>query len=300
MLKLAVDLSGLHAWCGGDQRAVVDLVELAERKGFDQVCLGDHVIMGEDTSNYPYGKFHAPSDWPWIEPLTILTAIAARTSTIRLNTGVLLSPLRPAVFLAKQVASLDVLSHGRVDLGIGTGWQKAEYEASGVPFDQRAELMYEQVRVCRELWRNAPASFHGKYHSFDRLHSLPRPRQGADLPIWFGVPPTERNIARLAELGHGWMPLGLTLEQTAAGIRRIQAAFTARHRDPATLSVSHILVPEFGPDGVGDIEEAARQFPIWSAIGVNVLRLFPTMFCRSRDQYEFFLDRSIAARGQTT
>lgn len=294
MIKIAINLYGLQTWFGGDYRAALELIRLADRKGIYQVSLGDHVIMGEDTSAYPFGQFSSPIEFPWMEPITLLAAVAATTERIRLSTGVLLSPLRPAVLLAKQLASLDVLSHGRVDIGVGTGWQRAEYDASGVPFDSRAEHMYEQIRVCRQLWGAAPASFSGDFVAFERLHSQPQPIQGAGLPVLFGVPPSTRNFDRIAELGDGWLPLGLSCEQTAAGVERLCAAFSARGRDPAGLTVRHILLPDYRPDAPADIAAAWKAAPGWRAAGVNLFELFPTMFCRGPEDFEPFIDRALA------
>src|SRR5262245_6410502 len=135
----------MQKFFNGDIRKLIDSVELADAIGVDQVSLTDHVVMGENLDRYPYGTFASPLDFPWYEPLSMLSAIASRTQRIRLSTGVLISPLRPAVLLAKQLATLDVLSEGRVDIGIGTGWQEEEYIASGVPFDKRYTRMVEQV-----------------------------------------------------------------------------------------------------------------------------------------------------------
>lgn len=286
-MKITLDIAGLHGWFGGDQRAVVDLVRLMDQRGIYQVCLGDHVIMGEDVSAYPFGKFHAPPDYPWIEPLMILAAIAACTSHIRLNTGVLLSPLRPAPLLAKQLASLDVLSRGRLDIGVGTGWQKAEYEASNLPFEQRAELMFEQIRVCQLLWSTAPASFQGKFHAFERLYSYPQPVQPEGIPVWFGVPPSARNFAQIADIGRGWMPLGLTDAQIAAGVQRLRTEFAARGRDPNSLAVSHIARTD---KGLADVRTALQQIPALTAMGVTHLRLFPAMSCAGPQEFAGWLD----------
>ncbi len=192
MVKVAVATYGLQKWFGGDFAAVVDLMRQADEKGIDQVSITDHVVMGEHVENYPYGHFYNPLDFPWYEPIAVLSAIAAVTRTMRLSTGVLIAPLRSAVLLAKQIATLDVLSRGRVDIGLGLGWQKEEYDASGIPWEGRYTRLEEQIRVCRTLWADAPAGFAGKTVEFDRIHAYPRPVQ-RDLPVWFGIAPTDRN-----------------------------------------------------------------------------------------------------------
>ncbi|HLS80033.1 MAG TPA: LLM class flavin-dependent oxidoreductase, partial [Steroidobacter sp.] len=161
MVQVAIGIYGLQQWYGGDFAPVVDLARIADEAGVDQVSITDHVVMGENVDKYPYGRFPSPLDFPWFEPLTVLAAIAGATRRIRLSTGVLIAPLRPAVLLAKQLATLDVMSRGRVSIGLGLGWQKEEYDAAGVPWEGRYTRLEEQIRVCKLLWSEAPASFKG-------------------------------------------------------------------------------------------------------------------------------------------
>ncbi len=130
---LTVGLANFGAtFASGEWARFLDLGRAADDAGIDRVVLVDHVVMGPHTENYAWGKFPVPPDAPWLEPLTMLSAIAAVTSRVRLATGILIAPLRPAALLAKQVATLDQLSGGRVDLGVGTGWQREEYDAEGL------------------------------------------------------------------------------------------------------------------------------------------------------------------------
>ena len=212
MTQVAIGLYGLQSWFGGDFAPVTELVRTAENAGVDLVSITDHVVMGENVQNYPYGRFPAPLDFPWFEPLTVLAVLAGVTQRIRLSTGVVIAPLRPAALLAKQLATLDVMSRGRVCIGLGVGWQKEEYEACGVPWEGRYTRLLEQVQVCRLLWREAPATFHGETVSFEKIHAYPRPVQKDGIPVWLGLAPSERNIARMAEVADGWIPM----EQDAA------------------------------------------------------------------------------------
>ena len=133
----------------------LDLARAAEDAGVDRIVVVDHVVMGPHTDKYVWGKFPVPPDAPWFEPITMLTAIAAVTERVRLATGILIVPLRPAAFLAKQIATLDQLSNGRVDLGVGTGWQREEYDAAGVPWDERWQRLDDgrEVRVVARVGR---------------------------------------------------------------------------------------------------------------------------------------------------
>ncbi|MCI0632985.1 MAG: LLM class flavin-dependent oxidoreductase, partial [Actinobacteria bacterium] len=125
----------------GRLHELIDLARRAEAAGVDTVIVPDHVVMSEHTEAYEWGPFPFPIEVPWLEPLTVLAAIAGATSRVRLATGILIAPLRPAIVLAKSVATLDVLSQGRVELGVGVGWQREEFEAAGFDFATRAQRL---------------------------------------------------------------------------------------------------------------------------------------------------------------
>jgi probable F420-dependent oxidoreductase len=290
MIKIAVSLFGLEKWFGGDFASVLDVVRLADRKGFDQVNVVDHVIMSEETDKYPYGRFPASPSTPWYEPVTVLAAAAGATEKIRLSTGIIISPLRPAPLLAKQLATLDVISRGRVEIGLGTGWQRQEYDSCGIPWEHRFARMWEQVRVCRELWSKAPADFQGESVSFKQLYSLPFPVQ-KHIPLWFGIAPTPRNIDRIAELGDGWLPMERDPEKLKEPIARLQAAFKARGRDPKSLVVRTGLRPVFASDRTPDLEATLAQLPALIAVGVNIIDFNPSMFCKNLKEAESFFER---------
>ena len=122
------------------RRTLLDLARAVDEAGVDRILVVDHVVMAEETASYPWGPFPATADTPWPEPTISLAAVAAVTERVRLATGILIAPLRPAALLAKTIATLDVISGGRVDLGVGTGWQEGEFEAVGVPFRRRGRL----------------------------------------------------------------------------------------------------------------------------------------------------------------
>jgi probable F420-dependent oxidoreductase len=234
---LSLTISGLHRTLGPDPCHYVDVARIAEDTGFDQVVLADHVVMGERTDRYPYGTFPFEPDEPWLEPLTMLSAIAAATSTVRLGTGILIVPLRGASLLAKTVATVDALSGGRVDLGVGVGWQPEEFAAAGVSFDRRWARLEDTLGACRALWADGPASFSSETVTFEGAWCRPRPDQ-ARLPVWFGANATDRTARRIAALGDGWMPLSATsAEEIGAGVDLIADAYRAVGRDPAGLHV---------------------------------------------------------------
>lgn len=235
--RLALSLFGAQDLAGGDPAVLVEIAVAAEEAGFDQLNVTDHVIMGERTDRYPFGTFPVATSYPWFEPITLLGVIAGATRSIRLSTGILIAPLRPAVLLAKQVATLDVLSGGRVDLGLGVGWQPEEYEAVGVPFEERWSRLDDAVRTMRQLWqRGGPVSVDERSVAFTDLSSYPRPAQVL-VPVWFGVAATDRQAQRVAELGDGWIPILRDPRDVAPGVDRMRSAFAAAGRDPQALVV---------------------------------------------------------------
>lgn len=253
MAELSLTVSGLHRTLGPDPRHYVEVARLAEEVGFGQVVLADHVLMGERTDRYPYGDFPFAPDEPWLEPLTMLAGVAAATTSIRLATGILVAPLRGATLLAKTVATLDALSGGRVDLGVGVGWQREEFDAAGVPFARRWSVLEDTLGACRALWADGPATFSSPSVSFEGVWCRPRPVQER-LPVWFGANATERTARRIATLGDGWMPLAASSpEDVAAGVATIAAAYRAVDRDPSDLRVRAGLPVVRGEDGI-DLE----------------------------------------------
>lgn len=284
-VRVSLGLIGLETLFGGDLRAAVEWLAVAEDLGVDGVTLTDHVVMGEALDKYPYGPFPMPLDWPWWEPVVLLSAIAQATKRLRLQTAVLISPLRPAVLLAKQLATLDVLSGGRVSIGLGVGWQKEEYEASGVPWEGRFGLLIEQIEVCRALWSEAPAAYHGKTVSFDRIHSRPFPVQ-QHIPIMLGVAPSERNVARIADHADGWLPIQADVPSIAEGIAKLRDAFAARDRDPASLMVRAVPRAVKAEAGGFDMERTFDNARAMVAAGVTEIELFPLHFARDRSGAE--------------
>lgn len=221
---LSLGIPNFGGWCGGDWTTFLEIARVAEEGGVDRLVVSDHVVMGQSTEAYRWGRFPTAPDGPWLEPLTCLTAMAAVTSRVRLATGILIAPLRPAALLAKTVATLDVLSGGRVDLGVGVGWQRAEYDALGVDFAGRGDVLDATVAAMRALWTASPASYNSPSVSFTDVHCSPQPAQPR-LPVWFSGTLTERHVRRIAELGDGWIPImGATLDDIREGATRLRAA----------------------------------------------------------------------------
>ena len=239
-MRVALTISGLDRIFGADLDRVLELGRAADAAGVHQLVLPDHVAIGPRLDRYPFAeRFPYPPEEPWLEPMTTLAAIAAVTERTRLSTGILIAPARPAVLLAKTAATLDVLSRGRLDLGVGTGWQREELAALGVAYEDRNVRLDDTLRACRALWTDdPPVRFTSATVSFDALWCEPRPVQAGGLPLWFAGPPTEATARRVAELGVGWLPIaGTPVDDIARGIARIRSAFERAGRDPRTLEV---------------------------------------------------------------
>jgi probable F420-dependent oxidoreductase len=289
-IRISVTLSGFARLFPDGLTAVVEAARVADAAGIDQIAVPDHLAIGPRTDRYPYGRFPFPSEEPWPEPLTLLAAIAGATGRIRLATGVLIAPLRPALLVAKSAATLDALSGGRLDLGVGLGWQPEEFAAAGVPFRGRAARLDDTLRACRLLWRQAPASFRSETVSFDDLWCLPRPVQPGGIPIWIGLAPTARNLARIAELGDGWMPIGSDLAALGAGVRALREAFAARGRDPGSLGVRANAPVATDARGRPDLERTLAELPALARAGATVAAFPLARFARELAEVRPFLE----------
>jgi probable F420-dependent oxidoreductase len=295
-VRVAAMFFGIEGLFGGDLQKIVEAARIAEEAGIDQVVLFDHVVMGERTDRYPYGEFPVPPDYPWLEPITTMAAIAGATSRIRLSTGVLISPLRPAVLLAKMAATLDLLSGGRLDLGVGTGWQREEYQASGIPFRGRTARLDDQLRACRVLWRDSPASFSSETVTFQKIWCRPAPLQPGGIPLWFGVAPTEDSARRIAELGEGWVPISPDPAFIAEGVARIRRAFEAAGRDPATLRVRAQLQIATDDGGRPDLERSLATLDQTLEAGATDIAVVPGTYIRSHRELRPFFERLVRIR----
>jgi probable F420-dependent oxidoreductase len=276
--SLSVTISGFTRLFGGDVRRVLDVARAAEDAGVDQLVLPDHVVMGPNTAAYPYGTFpYGPSE-PWPEPLTLLAAMAAVTERVRLGTGILVTALRPAAVLAKTAATLDVVSGGRLDLGVGLGWQREEYAALGVPWSAREARFDDHLRACVALWtEEPPVSFQSATVRLDSLWCEPRPLQReprSGIPLWFGVPATDGHAERIARLGRGWLPIHTTDDEgLGSGIVRVRDAFVRVGRDPDELGVRAALALHVGDDGSIDAGAARDRAAELVALGVTTLSI---------------------------
>jgi probable F420-dependent oxidoreductase len=290
-VRIGVKLMRTQELCGGDPRGVLKVSRLCEELGVDEVLVSDHLAMSEaghaNRPGFPY-----PLDYAgWYEPMGLLHAVAAVTERVILSSHVVIAPLRPALLLAKQIATLDAISGGRAALGLGAGWQAEEFEACNLPFEGRFGALCEQVEACRALWSQAPARYAGRTVSFEGMHALPHPPQGAGLPISFGVPATPRNFERIARLGVGYCPTWSAPETMAADIAAARRAYAAAGRSPQALRVTAevALHPPSRSDGRADWDAVYRQAAAVAAAGADTVATHLVPHCRDLAEVEPYL-----------
>ena len=260
---------------------VLDLARAADAAGVDRVVVSDHVVFGERLEAYGDparggargGKQPTGPDGHWLDPLTTLTHVAALTDRVRLGTNILIAALRRPVTLAKQLATMDVLSGGRIDLGVGVGWQEEEYQAAGLDFAGRGALLDQTLEVSGRLWREQAAAYSGPGLEFARIHQMPKPLQPGGVPVWVSGTVNPRAMARLARFGAGWIPWGDDADDVAAGIARMRAAVEGLGRDPAGIGVVGNAPPVRRTDAGYDLDPAIGAVPALVAAGVTDVRV---------------------------
>lgn len=212
------------------------LAEHCERLGFGTLWAPEHVVLFDRyvDSKYPYsqdGAFSAPGTTDWMDPFIALSYAAARTSRIRLATGICLVPEHNPLVLAKVIASLDFLSGGRFALGVGIGWSSEEFAALGIPFERRAQRTREYIDVMRKLWSEEKSSHSGEFVKFKDVRAFPKPVQRDKLPIIFGGESAPA-LRRVADYGTGWFGFNLDPAEAAAKVAKLHDLMRERGREP--------------------------------------------------------------------
>ena len=281
-MKLIAGLFGLHNFYDGDINSYIEIAQAAEEMGFHGVSLTDHVVMGKNLHKYPFGSFPLPSEAPWYEPLTVLTMIASHTKKLHLGTAVLIVPLRNPALLAKTASTIDMISKGRLELGVGMGWQAEEYHAAGVPFENRAEIFWETLEICKLLWAESPASHDGNVYQFEDIWCQPQPMQGADLPLLFGLKMTTKNAEKIAQIGHGWIPIKTDAEFISTGKDLLDQAFKEHNRNEAPR-IRGQLPTQIDSSGVPNLDLTLKELENSIAAGLTEVEVFPINFVRSKE-----------------
>ena len=218
----------------------VAIAQAAEAGGFESLWTVEHTIVPAGyQSAYPYsdsGRMPGPEDSDIPDPLIWLTYVAASTSTIRLGTGILILPQRNPIILAKEVATLDRMSGGRVELGVGVGWLEEEFDALGIPFNDRGARTDDHIAALRALWTQDQASHHGTHSSFSGAISRPQPTQ-ARIPIVIGGH-SKAAARRAGRLGDGFFPGRGSHEDLAALLEVMRATAVEHGRDPDAIEIT--------------------------------------------------------------
>lgn len=222
-----------------DPDGAAELARAAEEAGFESLWTVEHVVVPAGyASTYPYspdGRMPGRDDSPIPDPLIWLTYVAAVTTTLHLGTGILILPQRNPVVLAKELATLDQLSRGRLELGVGVGWLEEEFDAIGVPFASRARRTDEYVAAMRALWTEPEATFHGEFVDFERCIVSPRPSR--PVPVHVGGH-TEAAARRAGRLGDGFFPARGSHDELAHLFELARATAREHGRDPAAIEMS--------------------------------------------------------------
>jgi probable F420-dependent oxidoreductase len=282
-MKLGVHL--LNNGPAASANSIASIAARAEELGFDTVWVSDHVaIPSQITSSYPYGppgSFNPDTTQNFWEAFSVLAFVAGMTKRVQLGTSVIVLPQRPPLLVAKQWATLDALSGGRMILGVGAGWMREEFDALGFGhvFDKRGPATDEAIKILRAAWTTqGDVSFDGEVYSFQPVRMMPKPARPGGIPIWVGGH-GRRSIRRAAELGDGWQPLRITVEEVRPLIGYLHELLERNGRRPDDVTVSMGLTawpPGKGPDGqsnewdlTGDPDECAEKLRRYQEVGIS-------------------------------
>jgi probable F420-dependent oxidoreductase len=273
---LSLQLPSFLATAPESWQPLFDRARAADTAGIHRIVVSDHVVFGENLEAYADpsvggiegGKQPTGPDGLWLEPMTVLSMVAAVTTKVRLSTGILIAALRRPVVLAKTAATLDVLSGGRLDLGVGVGWQREEYEAAGLPFEHRGQLLDESLAVLQTLWRDHPASFKGEHLAFDRIYCSPRPVHPDGIPILVSGTLNRRVLERIVRFGSGWIPWGPDIASVTTGVNRVRQALDEAGRDATGFEVVGQL--RVRKSNQGGVDLAATMEPVEASLAAGI------------------------------
>ena len=264
---ISVGLHVLGIGRGSRPEVIGAVATTADERGFATLWCGEHVVMVDNPrSRYPYsadGTIAVPPDADWLDPLLGLSFAAAHTQRITLATGILLLPEHNPLVVAKQAATLDVLSRGRFRLGVGVGWSAEEFEALGVPFARRGARTDEYIAVMRRVWASEVASFYGEIVRFESIRVYPKPVRGR-VPVIIGGT-TDAALRRVASVGDGWYGFNLAADAVPERLAVLAEYCRERGRDLGALTVAvaltdgdPALLPELAAAGVTELVVVAE------------------------------------------
>src|SRR3989454_12741372 len=252
---------------GADLAVVRDFVHTAEELGYTHLRILDHVLGADPQFHPEVPVFYYTHESVTHEPFTLMAYLAALTTRIELTTAIIILPQRQTALVAKQAAEVDVLSGGRLRLGVGIGWNAAEYEALGENFRNRGKRSEEQIAVMRALWTQEVVDFHGRWHHISHAGINPLPIQ-RPIPLWLGGgrPGVEPVIARIGRLADGWFPQFAPDDVGRATLERMHGYARAAGRNPASIGIEgRVSIANSTPDAW------AQQAEDWGAVGATHL-----------------------------
>ena len=282
-------------------RTLVDWAVMAEEAGIDGVMLSEHISLGpaagakgreaNDRAYMAPGNQDPATPWP--DSLLLFSAIAARTSKIRLFAGAIIVPLRHPVHLASQLATLDCLCEGRLIVQPTVSWHEEEYGHLGVPFQQRGKLLDEHLAAWQLLWQASPANFAGEFYQFEACYLEPKPYRPGGPVLWFGGQSMHPALTRrLVEYGQGFHPFG---PPTVADLATLTTAMTAAGRDVAELELIGGIRATFPDnDSPADLAEALKSIPPQIEKGYTTFCVKPNQFIDDPAQMRDFCERLVA------
>jgi probable F420-dependent oxidoreductase len=250
---------------GTDPAVIKDYAQTAEELGFLHILAYDHVIGANPASRPGWKPPYSHLD-NFHEPFILFGYLAGLTKKVALVTGIIILPQRQTVLVAKQAATLDVLSAGRLRLGIGIGWNSVEYEALGENFKNRGHRSEEQIEVMRKLWTQELVTFEGRWHKITDAGINPLPVQ-RPIPIWFGGT-DDRALRRLAKLGDGWFPLMAPDEKCRAAIDKIHSYAREAGRNPNDIGIEGRI-----GYGQGSTDAWLSDLQAWKDLGATHVSL---------------------------
>jgi probable F420-dependent oxidoreductase len=254
---------------GTDPVAIRDYAQTVEGMGFSYLQAPDHVLGANPATAAGKGRVGTTEN-PYMDPFVLFGFLAGCTKTLGFAPGVLILAQRQAVLVAKQAACLDVLSGGRLRLGVGVGWNKVEFTGLNEVFSNRGRRSEEQVQVMQALWAQPHVTFKGRYHTIEDAGINPRPASGR-VPVWFGGH-HEATLQRTAKYGDGWMPLAYPADDTAlAAFDKLRGLIKAEGRDPAGVGLE-----VWQSLGSGDEAAWRRDALFWKQAGVTHLTAHTT------------------------
>lgn len=289
-----------------DLGGLVAMAVAAEDAGFDGVMVSEHVVLGagadgdglpENPRDYALpGNQDPRTSWP--SSLLLLGAVAAATTRVRLIASAVIPPLRHPLEIAKELATLDLLSGGRLVAQPTVSWHRAEYDALGVPFHERGARLDEHLAAWEQLWQPSPAAFAGTHYRFDEVYLEPKPFRPDGPRLWFGGERLhDAMLRRVVRYGHGFNPLG---RPTDDELVRLRSALETSGRDPASLEMVGGTRGRF-PDAasVADLDDALDAIPELVARGFRTICIKPSQFTDDRDAIPTLLERIVERVAET-